>query len=128
MCTCNEDIQGEWWYNSTHSQPLPWMGGKSSALRLGCFTPGKGPQYTVNMRHRIEGFYIYLFIHSSVCYKCSTWTSQSGLNNTKAMFHNKLNSVNKPITMINQLYKCKYYNRIKIIFLSYSTPPFTSNI
>jgi hypothetical protein len=54
--------------------------------------------------------------------------------NTKAMFHHKqfyktyINSVNKPITMINQLHNCKYYNRIKIIFLSYSTPPFTSNI
>jgi hypothetical protein len=42
--------------------------------------------------------------------------------NTKAMFHHKqfymtyINSVNKPRTMINRLHKCKYYNRIMILF------------
>jgi hypothetical protein len=68
--------------------------------------------------------FIYLFIHSSVCYKYvySTWTSKACLKTkkqcsiTNSFTRFTLSSV-KPITMIGQLHKCEYYNRIKIIFL-----------
>jgi hypothetical protein len=64
----------------------------------------------------------------------STWTSQTGLKTQKqcSITNNlqdlHINSFKKPISMIDQLHKCEYYNRIKIIFLSYSSPPITSNI
>jgi hypothetical protein len=76
--------------------------------------------------------FIYSFIHPFATCIAVGQVKQSLKHKSNApsqtIYKTYINSVNKPINMIDQLHKCEYYNRIEIIFLPYSAPPITSII
>jgi hypothetical protein len=103
--------------------------------------------------HFFVHWFIRLFAHSFVHSIIHPFATYTALGQVKQTLKHKsyalsprnyktcMNSVNKPVAIIDQLHECEYYvnrrrkfhtthfyNRIEIILLSYFIPPITSNV